>query len=129
MKIKCDCIDKDTKDQINNSNLPPNIKNIFSNLRTCGHISEKKVLEIIDDCKSRPIKCVIDEMKKFGLTKSEIDEKVLNMREKGMIELEVGTPIGIETIEQLKDVTISTEKNRFNYAKRNFHYYGTIEKE
>jgi hypothetical protein len=32
-------------------------------------------------------------MKKYGLTKSEIDEKILDMREEDLIKLEVGTPI------------------------------------
>ena len=129
-KIKCDCIDHYTKDQINTSNLSYDLKHIFSDLRTCGHISEKKVLEIIsEECKDRPIKCVIDKIKKFGLSKPETDEKILNMREKGMIELEVGTPIGVERMEQLEEITISTEKNRFNYAKINPHYYGPVEKD
>jgi len=55
-------------------------------------------------------------MKKYGLTKSEIDEKILDMREEDLIKLEVGTPIW-ETAEELREITISTEKNRFNYAK------------
>lgn len=116
MKVVCDCIDKDVKYQIDMSNLSQDLKRTFSDLRTCGYISEKKVVEIVQECGRRPIKCVIDEMKKYELTKSEIDEKILDMRERDLLELEVGTPI-FATTEELKDITISTEKNRFNYAK------------
>jgi hypothetical protein len=116
MKIRCDCIDKETKDQINISNLYQDLKRAFSDIRTCGQISERKVIEIVQNCKDDYIKCVINEMKKYGLTKSEIDEKILDMREKDLLRLEVGTPIGA-TEEELKEETISTERNRFNYAK------------
>ena len=116
MKIRCDCIDEDVKHQINISNLPQDLKNTFSDTRTCGQISERKVIEIVQKCKDDYIKCVIDEMKKYGLTKPEIDEKILDMREKDLLKLEVGTPIGA-TEDELKETTISTEKNRFNYVK------------
>jgi hypothetical protein len=102
MKNRCYCIDKDIKHQINISNLSQDLKNTFSDIRACGHISERKVIEIIQQCKSESIKCVIDEMKKYGLTESEIDEKILDMREEDLIKLEVGTPIG-ETAEELRE--------------------------
>lgn len=56
-------------------------------------------------------------MKKYDLTKKEIDEKILDLRSRDFLELEVGTPIGVESKEQLEEITVSTEKNRFNYAK------------
>lgn len=80
--------------------------------------SESEVINIIKECGDSlgVLSCIINKMKKIGYTKPEIDKKLLAMRDKELIRLEVGTPIG-RSDQELKEITISTNKNRFNYAK------------
>lgn len=120
-KVKCFCFDKDTKEELLNSDISNELKSIIKEIRVCGNVPDSEILSIIKDGQSSSsytgrLSLTINKLKELGMNKEEIDEKILELREKGLIELEVGTPIGA-TIEEINEMCVSTEKNRFCYAK------------
>ncbi len=124
MKINCSCLGKRMKEHINTSNLQPDVKNSFLNIRTCGEISKFDAAKLIIECqgqtpaKSASLECIIPKIKGAGLDYDEIRDLLLSMREEGAIDMEVGTPLKM-TKENEKDLIIDSGKNRFAYAKIN----------
>lgn len=119
-KINCFCIDKRSKEELINSNISDELNSIIKDIRECGDVPDSEILSILRDNQRGPyagrLSLTIDKLKELGMHKKEIDEKILEFRERDLIELEVGTPIGA-TEEEIKEVCVSTEKNRFCYAK------------
>ncbi len=118
---KCSCIDKNTKKEIESSNMGTPVKNTFLSIRTCGDVSKFEAERMIRDCGgvigSAPLKCVISKLKGAGLDREELTDLLLSMREEGAVDLEVGTPIGVYDKKELEDYTIETEKNRFAHVR------------
>jgi len=114
----CACISKEHKSSIEKSNLDNSIKNLFINIKTCGELTDYNVISIIEECggiKTIPLKCVINKLKSAGLNKEELTNILLHLRQDNIIQLEVGTPF--VDINEIKNVTIETDKNRFAYIK------------
>ncbi len=66
---------------------------------------------------SIPLDNVILKLKALDMTYDDIVKELLSLRENDFVEMEVGTPIGIDDPEELKRYTISSTKNRFRYIK------------
>ena len=116
IEARCDCLSADVKRDIMNSNLPDDLKDEFMRARTCGEISDSDVISIIRRSGSLgSLREVIPAMRKYGMTHSEISDKLLEMRNDGKIDLEPGSPIGL-TGAELEAVTILTSRARYAYA-------------
>jgi len=119
-KIACDCLSKDAKELVERSNLDIDLKKQLLGSRTCGEIRESELFAILTDPGVRKysgtLKMIIPEIMKHGLTKAEVDSKLLALSEAGKIHLEVGTPIGVHGPE-LDAITINTPFARYAYAK------------
>ena len=116
IEARCDCLSADVKRDIMNSNLSDDLKDEFMRARTCGEISDSDVISIIR--RSGPhgsLREVIPAMRKYGLTHSDISDKLLEMRNEDKIILEPGLPIGL-TGAELEAVTILTSRARYAYA-------------
>jgi hypothetical protein len=117
VEARCDCLSKSVKESIMKSNLSDDIKDEFMRARTCGEISNSDVILIIRQSGLHgSLNEVIPAMRKYGLTHSEISDKLLEMRNDGEIDLEHGSPIGL-TGADLEAVTILTSRARYAYAK------------
>ena len=115
-EARCDCLSAAVKRDIMDSNLPDDLKDEFMRARTCGEISDSDVISIIRQSGLHgSLKEVIPAMRKYGLTHSEISDKLLEMRNEGKIDLEPGSPIGL-TDADLEAVTILTSRARYAYA-------------
>ena len=117
VEARCDCLSKSVKESIMKSNLPDDIKDEFMRARTCGEIHDSDVIMIIRKSGYLgSLREIIPEMGKYGLTHSEISDKLLEMHSSDKIYLERGLPIGV-TGAELEDITISTPTARYAYAK------------
>lgn len=123
MKIKCTCIPHVTKQIIRHSDLPQSLIDEFESIHTCGVISTSDVFDIFksvsehnDPYYTIKLEPIINEMMQMGLSKAEVDEKLLGLRQSGEVYMEVGSPIGASE-QELADKTIHTPRARFAYAK------------
>jgi len=91
-----------------------NAYNRWSILKTIREVVGKRYSNLM---LSIPLKYVIAELESSGMTYNNIVKELLNLREDGFIEMEVGTPIGIDNDEELKKCTVSSSKNRFAHIK------------
>lgn len=121
--IKCSCISEDIKKVVGQSNLPDDLKNQIETVHTCGVISTSDIFDILKSVsiydtpyRSQRLEPVIHEMMQRGLTKAEVDERMLELRKRNKIYLEVGTPIGASE-KELAEQTIKTPFARFAYVK------------
>jgi predicted metal-dependent phosphotriesterase family hydrolase len=120
LKNKCRCFPDDFKKAVNESNISAKYKTTVMNVPTCGIMKDIDVYNVLKETgypmASHPLRYVIDEFKKRGISKQDIDEKLLDMRERGIIRLDVGTPIGYSP-EEVEQMTVSTDKHRFAHIK------------
>jgi hypothetical protein len=123
-KLKCSCLDSDVKDAIMASNLAPDLKQAFSNVRTCSDIIEIGAFMIIlyEITKSIyfPSRYIIykirDEVvKRLGITNEEFYQYLIECVKKGWITLIEGSPLS------------GKESDWFDIAGRRFYYLAFVE--